>query len=214
MKTNTGIPSGLLAACLVMTGCLVPAPKNEGPCWSCDDQRLVRITPAGGEAISARDRPFNHPLSLQKSQWEAVVRSLYVRSIHRPLLGPAYHGMREAAFAENGVQYLADASQHAFQELTAPQRVVFALAKTGEAGLPQLTSGAWFVDHDQIHLLLANYQVTVTMPSIRNQVWSNPLAAQPGLFYELVPGDHQKILPFAQGGSASFHSEPTELAID
>ncbi len=166
------------------------------------------------QAASGRSRRFDHPLSLETKQWEAVLRSVNVRSIHRPLLGPSYRGVTEPAFTDEEVLYLGTALHRAFLEATAQQRVVFALARTGDAGLSQLTSGAWFVDHARIHLQLANYRVTVTMPSIRKQIWSDPLFAQVGTFYEPIPGDHQELVTGAREGSNPFRTEPVELAIE
>lgn len=166
------------------------------------------------QAASGRSRRFDHPLSLETKQWETVLRSVKVRGIHRPLLGPSYHGATEAAFTDEEVLYLGAALQRAFQEATAQQRVVFVLARTSDAGLSQLTSGAWFVEQGRIHLQLANYRVTVTMPSIRKQIWNDPLFAQAGAFYEPVPGDHQEMVQAAEGGGNPFRPEPAELAIE
>ncbi len=166
------------------------------------------------QAASGRSRRFDHPLSLETKQWETVLRSVKVRGIHRPLLGPSYHGATEAAFTDEEVLYLGAALQRAFQEATAQQRVVFVLARTSDAGLSQLTSGAWFVEQGRIHLQLANYRVTVTMPSIRKQIWNDPLFAQAGAFYEPVPGDHQEMVQAAEGEGNPFRPESAELAIE
>lgn len=154
--------AGLLLLSLLTAGCSAAAPRSEGTCLSCDDHRLVRIVPMEEQAVSGRSRRFDHPLSLETKQWETVLRSVQVRSIHRPLLGPSYHGATESAFTDEEVLYLGAALQRAFQEATAQQRVLFALARTSDAGLSQLTSGAWFAEQGRIHLQLANYRVTVT----------------------------------------------------
>lgn len=214
MKTMTGLQFTLLAACLLMTGCLTSMPKTEEPCWSCDGQRMVRITSVGDKARSSHGPPFTHPLSLEKKAWKAVLRSMHVRSIHRPLLGPSFNGIEEAAFNEEEIQYLAEALQRAFKEMTADQRAVFALARASETGAPQITSGAWFAEQGRIHLQLANYRVSVTMPSIRKRIWMDPLFAQGEAFYEVMPNDHQEIVKPTQDGGRLFRHEPLELAID
>lgn len=163
---------------------------------------------------SDRSHRFDHPLSLETTQWETVLRSVKVRSIRRPFLGPSYHGEAEPAFTDEEVLYLGTALQRAFQEATAQQRILFALARTSEAGLSQLTSGAWFAEQGRIHLQLANYRVTVTMPSIRKQIWNDPMFAQDGAFYEPVPGTHQAMVQTAEGGGNPFRPEPAELAIE
>ncbi len=204
----------MLLVCLLTTACSAAPPKSEETCLSCDDHRVVRIIPVDEQAASGQGRRFDHPLSLEKKQWETVLRSVTVRSIHWPLLGPSYHGTTEPAFTDEEVFYLGAALQHAFQEATAQQRVVFALTRSSDAGLSQLTSGAWFVEQGRIHLQLANYRVTVTMPSIRQQIWNDPLFAQSGAFYEPVPGAHQETVKVAQAGGNPFRPEPAELAIE
>ena len=175
MKTTMGTPVLLLAAGLLMAGCLTPASKVDAPCWSCNDQRMVRVAAVEGKAISSHGPSITHPLSLDTKSWEAVLRSLRVRSIHRPLLGPSFNGSEEAAFNEEEIPYLAEALARGFKDMTEEQEAVFALARPSETGAPQITSGAWFVEQGRIHLQLANYRVAVTMPSIRKRIWMEPL---------------------------------------
>lgn len=214
MKRTFSILFGLVSACLLVSGCLTSAPGANGTCWSCNDQRMVRIDTKDPRASSSGVRPYNHPLTLPQMQWEAILRSVQVQSIHRPLVGASYHGTKEPAFIENEVRYLNDALRRAFEAVTPEQRVVFALERTSEAGLPQLTSGAWFVDQDRVHLQLANVWVTVTMPAIRKLIWKDPLAAQPGMFYELVAGDHQWLEKELNASSNPFREALPELVID
>lgn len=215
---NQSIRSGeavsMLLVYLLTAACSGAPPKSEGTCLSCDDHRVVRIIPVDAQAASDQSRRFDHPLSLESGQWEAVLRSVTVRSTHWPLLGPSYHGTTEPAFTDEEVRYLGAALQRGFQVATAQQRLVFGLARTSDAGLLQLTSGAWFVEQGRIHLQLANYRVTVTMPSIRQQIWNDPMFAQSGAFYEPVPGPHQETVRVVQAGGNPFRTEPAELVIE
>src|SRR5574340_65283 len=52
------------------------------------------------------------------------------------------------------------------------------------------------------------------LPSIRKQIWNDPLFAQAGAFYQPVPGDHQEMVQTAEGGGNPFRPEPAELAIE
>ena len=209
MKTTMGTPVLLLAAGLLMAGCLTPASKVDAPCWSCNDQRMVRVAAVEGKAISSHGPSFTHPLSLDTKSWEAVLRSLRVRSIHRPLLGPSFNGSEENAFNDDEIQYLAEALARAFKEMTEAQRAVFALARASETGAPQITSGAWFAEQGRIHLQLANYRVAVTMPSIRKRIWMELLFAQGERFYEVVPSDHQEIVKLTQKGRSRSAPSPS-----
>jgi len=207
-----GLP--LLALLLVASGCGGAVPKGERSCFSCDDRRLVRIVSSGEEGISGQNRRFDHPFTLDRKDWETVLRSVQVQNVRRPLLGSSYRGPAAQAFTDEEVRYLGEALQQAFQQATAQDLVVFALATTSEEGLLQLTSGAWLHDQAGIHLQLANYRVTVTMPSIRRQIWTDPLFAQAGVFYEPVPGAHQRLVKVPPQSGNPFRPTPAEIAID
>ena len=188
------------------------APGTERPCFSCDDQRLVRIVPL--EKRADQKLLLHHPLVLQQQEWEALLRMVKVRSIHRPLLGATYQGDMEPLFSEEEVRYLGDSLQRAFQQATPQEHVVFALARPSQTGLEQITSGAWFVEDGLIHLRVANCRIAVTMPSIRKQIWKDPLFAQAGAFYEFVPGGGQAIARATVDGGNPFRSDPDELVIE
>ncbi|MBP8116439.1 MAG: SHOCT domain-containing protein [Nitrospira sp.] len=165
-------------------------------------------------ASNGQGRPFQHPFDLTQAEWETTVGSVMVRSVHSPLLGPSYQGTTEPVFSEEEVRYLGVSLRHAFQQATAQQQVAFALARVSDAGMEQLTSGAWFVEAGRIYLRLANCRVTVTMPSIRKQIWINPLFAQAGAFYDLVPGERQALVTPARDSGNPFRPAPAELEIN
>ncbi len=186
-------------------------PGTERPCFSCDDQRLVKIVPLTQGA--GQQQSLHHPLVLQWQEWESLLRMVKVRSVHRPLLGASFQGDTEPAFSEEEVRYLGESLQRAFEQVSPQEQVVFALARPSQAGLDQVTSGAWFAGEGGIHLRLPNCRIAVTMPSIRKQIWKDPLFAQAGTFYEVVPGEGQS-LTRAGGGGNPFRSDPDELVIE
>lgn len=204
----------MLAGYLAVAGCSTVGSNTGTSCFSCDDQHAVRLMPRAHVSGADQGERFRHPLNLTSAEWESTVRSVMVRSIHSPLLGPSYRGPTEPVFSEEEARYLGESLQRAFQQATAQEQVVFAVARPSEAGLDQWTSGAWFVKEGRIHLRLANCRVAVTMPSIRRQIWIDPLFAQTGTFYELVPGERQALVSSSRGGSNPFRQEPAELAID
>lgn len=172
---------------------------------------MVKIVPLTSGA--GQQQPLHHPFVLQRQEWESLLRMVKVRSVHRPLLGASYQGDTEPAFSEEEVEYLGESLQHAFEQVSPQEQVVFALARPSQAGLDQVTSGAWFAREGGIHLRLANCRIAVTMPSIRKQIWKDPLFAQAGTFYEVVPGEGQS-LTRAVGGGNPFRSDPDELVIE
>ncbi len=118
--------------CLVVPACSGLAPSSQMPCFSCDDQRLVRIVPL--TQGPDQKRLLHHPFDLQRQEWEALLRAVKVRSIHSPLLGASYRGDTEPAFSEEEVRYLGESLPRAFQQASAQEQVVFALARPSEAG--------------------------------------------------------------------------------
>jgi len=198
--------------CLVVSGCSGVAPVTQPPCFFCDAQRLVKIVPLTQGA--GQQQPLHHPLVLQRQEWESLLRMVKVRSVHRPLLGASYQGDTEPAFSEEEVRYLGESLQSAFEQVSPQEQVVFALARPSQAGLDQVTSGAWFAGEGGIQLRLANCRIAVTMPSIRRQIWKDPLFAQAGTFYEVVPGEGQSLTRAIRGGGNPFHSDPEELVIE
>mgnify|MGYP000140178967 CR=1 FL=1 len=201
----------LWLSCFTVPGCSGVAPGTQLPCISCDEQRLVRIVPLTQE--SAHKRLLHHPFVLQRHEWESLLRRVMVRRVHRPLLGAAYRGDTEPAFSEEEVGYLGESLQRVFDQVSPQEQVVFALARP-QMGLDQVTSGAWFVEEGAIHLRLANCLIAVTMPSIRKQIWKDPLFAQTGAFYELMPGEGQSLTRATRDGGNPFRSDPEELIID
>ncbi|MBS0170970.1 MAG: SHOCT domain-containing protein [Nitrospira sp.] len=212
MRRSLGF--GWVWVCLLTAGCTAVTPQPAPLCVACDDQRLVRVTartpgvtakPNEGAAKSAR---------LDSHEWEQLLRTVMVRSIHQPLLGVSYRGAIEPVFADEDVRYLGASLQRAFQDATADDQILFALARPLETGVTQVTSGAWFVEAGNFHLRLANCRVAVTLPSIRRQIWKDPLFTQAGALYELVPGDRQALVPTSSDGLSLFRSDQPELVID
>ena len=206
--------AGWLWLCLVSVGCAAAIPQAEPPCFSCDDQRLVRIVPLAKLRSNDQGRRFQHPVNLTQAEWETLLRGLMVRSVHSPLLGPSYQGATEPLFLDEEVRALGSSLRQAFQQATEQEAVVFATARATDEGPAQVTSGAWFAEAGRIHLRLPNCRIAVTMPSIRRQIWIDPLFAQAGTFYELAPGKHQALVSKPSGGGGLFRPDPVELVID
>lgn len=213
IRVGLGAGVSLMCTVLLMAGCLKGSPPRNPSCLSCDDTHMVRIQPATKETIE-NEPGLSHPFHLTRKDWGLVLRSVKVRSLHLPLFGRSYTGAMEPAFNEDEVRYLGESLSQAFQEVTLKEWVAFALSRIGETGLPQLTSGAWFVRNDQLHLKLANYRVTVTLPGIRKEIWSDPLSVQPGIFYELVASDHQGLITDHDTRANPFRPAASHLSID
>ena len=71
-----------------------------------------------------------------------------------------------------------------------------------------MTSGVWFCRGRPNPSAPGQLLVAVTMPSIRKQIWRDPLFAQ-AAFYELVPGEGQTSTRLPGKGGNPFRSDPT-----
>lgn len=212
MRRSLGF--GWLWWCLLSAGCAAATPQAEPLCISCDDQRLVRVAARAPGTTVRPDAGAARSAPLASHEWEQLLRTVMVRSIHQPLVGASYRGAVEPVFSDEEVRYLGVALQRAFQDATADEQILFALARPSDTGVTQVTSGAWFVEAGHMHLRLANCRMGVTMPSIKRQIWKDPLFTQAGAFYELVPGDHQALVTASPDRTSLFRPDPTELVID
>lgn len=208
----------LVLLAVTLGGCTTTAPR-EGRCVVCDEQRLVRVVPSAAAGGSVSAGRWDHPLILEEAEWEGILRSLQVRRIRRPLLGPSQEGPPEPVFSDEEARFLAGSLHQAFRQATPRDSVVFALVRPDESGPPLVTSGAWFVERGRLHLRLANSLVAVALPSIRTQVWNDPLFAQDGS-YEPVARPGQELVEGPRGvrdvvlayGTARQQPEPSTVS--
>jgi hypothetical protein len=114
------------------------------------------------------------------------------------------------AFTQDEIEYLSRTLPRAFALAQPTEWVVFGLSRSREPEVSEITTGGWFVDGSDLHLVLANYRYAVTAPNIRALVWENPLSRQVN-GYELVPGAHQTVIHVQDGGL--LRDAVTELAI-
>lgn len=194
-------------------GCAGDLPSGRPACADCEErERFVRIQPAPLAELSLDRRGLAHPFRLNEKEWELLLSSLHVQSLHRPLLSTLVKGAVEAVFTDEEVRYLGGTLSRVCADAAPGQWVVFALRRTSQAGLTEITSGAWYVADMRVHLRLANYRVTVTLPGLQKLMWENPTRPQGDVFYELVPGKHHVLL--SQAHTSPFGSTPPDLAID
>lgn len=190
----------LLPVCmmaLLAKGCQTPAPPAPIACGACEGQdRIIRLQPAshqGGQPV------FTHPFLLSPEDWKVILKSIHVQSLKQGLLFFTTKGPVEPAFTDDEIEYLSATLSRVFGQARPDERVVFALSRHPSADLTEVTSGGWFVNGPSLHLVLANYRYAVTMPTVLDLIWRDPLWTKAGPFYDLVPGDQQTVAE--EGGS-------------
>lgn len=213
-RTVEGLRLGVLCVlAAVATGCAADAQSDRMVCAVCEEpDRFVRIQPAPLAELRSERRGLAHPLRLSEKEWEALLRSIHVQELRRRLFAPLDKGPLEAGFRVDEVGYLSETLARAGAAVTPQEWVVFAFRRASRDGLTEFTSGAWYVVGARVHLRLANYRVTVTLPGLQRLIWENPTRPQGDVFYEVVPGEHQSLV--SQAYTNPFRSTSPDLAID
>ncbi len=195
-NTSTGMLL-LLSACAIGLGapaCQGPTQSTRIACGSCEGQdRMVRLQ--SGSPGSDKESPrFAHPIALSPEDWRLILKSIHVQKQEPLLLFFSTKGPEEHAFTDDEIDYLSVTLSRVFANARPEERVVFALSRRQSADLSEVTSGSWFVSGQSLHLVLANYRFAITMPSVRELLWQDPMWTQAGPSYDLVPGTYQTVV--------------------
>jgi hypothetical protein len=161
--------------------------QPEHPEW---DVRLV--FPSG--SIQARGRAFGHPVQRIESDWSEIVRGLQIK----PRSGfPLFsrNADPEPAFRSAEAAYLATRLAVLFQDAGEHEWVAFCLQSPHETGATEVTTGAFFVDEGELHLLLAHYRLLVTIPQLLRDLKRRPLNATGAFAYDIVSNRTWTVLP-------------------
>lgn len=194
LKGTKGTVVPVFLACtmaLLAEGCQTPAPPARIACGTCEDQdHIIRLQPAPHQDGQPA---FTHPFLLSPEDWKIILKSVHVQKQNQGLLFFKSNEAVEPAFTDDEIEYLSATLSRVFRQASPNERVVFALSRHQPANLTEVTSGGWFVNGPTLHFLLANYRYAVTMPTVQELVWRDPLWTNAGPFYDLVPGDHQTV---------------------
>lgn len=191
------------------------APASRVVCGMCEEpDRFVRLQ------ISTKDPPaestqlFSHPFHWSPEQWKPILRSIYVQKLGQGLLFfPAPNGPTQPAFTEAEVDYLSETLTRAFAQAQPSEVVVFGLTSPKTREMIEMTTGAWHVKDAQLHLILGNYREAVTMSSVRELLWQDPLHMIAGPLYEFAPGPHQSAIREDSGIGTFLIPEAPQLAL-
>lgn len=184
----------LLSICsigLFGQACQTPAPPAPIPCGNCEEQdRIIRLQPAphqnGGPG-------YTHPFFLSPEDWKVILKSVRVQKQTQGFLFFKTTEPVEPAFTDDEIEYLSTVLSRVFQQAPPDARVVFALTRHPRTDLTEVTSGGWYVNGPSLHMVLANYRYAVTMSTVREILWQDPMWSEAGPFYDLVPGEHETV---------------------
>lgn len=188
------------------------APATRIACGQCEEaDRFVRLQAVTADGRSVNSQRFTHPFALSPEDWRSILTTLRVRRQAEGLLLPIPQGPVIPAFTEEDIAYLSVTLSKAFAQAQPGEWVVFGMSRATSQGLTELTTGGWYLDGPSLHLILANYRKVVTMPGTRQLLWERPLRSDAGPSYDLVPANHQALVP--DPGASLLANSPSELTI-
>jgi len=175
---------------LVFNGCTEQTHSLTQPEHHEWDVRLV--FPSG--SIKARSVAFGHPIQRTESDWSEIVSRLQIK----PRSGfPLFsrNADPEPAFRSSEVAYLAARLAVLFQDAGPHEWVAFCLQSPHDTGATEVTTGAFFVDAGELHLLLVHYRLLVTIPQLLHDLKRHPLNATGTFAYDIVANRTWTVLP-------------------
>ncbi len=181
----------LIIVCLALLGqsCVGPsrveAPVHEEP------DRFVRVEARYGDADREKLNRFNHPFELSGKEWARILENVWVQYEPGGILLVSPKETSTPAFTSDEIAFLSKWLSKAFKHAHPDEWVVFGLTKRRSPELTEITTGGWFVKEDRLYLRLANYRHVVTMASVRNQLWDDPLLSMGDRYYSFASGDYQ-----------------------
>lgn len=210
------VPTPLLMISVLIVACSLGAESaSRVACGRCEEpDRFVRLQARSTEALLPDAASASHRAHLGPDEWTQLLKLIRVQSRPEGLLFGRTKGPVIEAFTSDEITFLSTSLTKAFAEARPEEVVVFGLAHPRTPEFTEITTGSWFIKDDALHLILANYRTAVTLPGIRSLLWEEPLRRQPGLLYELVPGEYQTLAPSKDGDTSLFgSSQPSEVAI-
>lgn len=133
----------------------------------------------------------NPPVLLSAEEWKIILKSIRVQPKRQGFVFGSSKGPGEAAFAPEEVDYLSKTLGPAFSQARPEDMIVFGLTRSRSSDVDEITTGGWCVQGGNLLFVLANYRLGVSMLTIRDLLWKEPLRSHVADSYEFVMGDYQ-----------------------
>jgi hypothetical protein len=193
IAVNLAVPLRIISA--LALGFLCQACAQPSPIVSKSPQeeptRFVRVEARYGDANPAGLTRFNHPLELNEKEWTRVLENVWIRQEPGVLALVSPQEPPIPAFTSDEIAFLSKSLGKALTRAHPDEWVVFGLSRRRTPELTEITTGGWFVDRDRLYLMLANYRHVISMSSVRQQLWDDPLHSAGDRYYTFAPGDYQ-----------------------
>lgn len=181
-----------------------------------EEDRSVRLQARYGEGQEEGVAlKFAHPVALGEAEWRRLLANVRIQEQRKLLTLGTRQPVLRPAFDQDDTGYLARYLAEGFQTARPDEWVVFYLSRPRESGVVEIDSGAFFMEGERLHLILANYRQPVSMAFIRARIVSDPLHPAGDGFYEIVP-QHDQTLEWVRrkGFTRSFLKQVPDLSID
>ncbi len=206
----------LILGSLLLTGGIdaIAATATRIACGQCEEtDRFVRL-----QAVTSADRPvssrtFTHPFLLPPADWKFILKELHIQHQAEGLFASDPQEPILSVFTEEEIDYLSVTLSKAFVQAQSNEWVVFGLSRETSRGLSKLTTGGWYLDGSDLHFVLANYRVSVTMSNMHQSLWEQPLHPDSDSSYRFIAGAQQTIVRAPKSALSLFTSSPLHLAI-
>ncbi|MFQ5991800.1 MAG: SHOCT domain-containing protein [Nitrospiraceae bacterium] len=182
----------ILLACL---GCATTPPASRVVYE--DEERVVRL------AVNYRGsaKEHSHPAALSQAQLTAVLEAVSATPRAPQPQGPFDYATRptgsepSALFSDEVTKFISRHVTEALQRATPLEDVEFYLNLPREKAIREITSGALYIEDDQLHLRLANYRHPTVGEHEVNKTRAHPLTVLAKPSYEIDPGPYGKVKP-------------------
>ena len=158
-----------------------------------EDSRYVRLQARFGQGQDQATNKFAHPVVLSETEWDRLLRHIYVRPQRKFLAFGDDQPVPALAFGEDERRYLAKYLAEGFDHARTDEWVVFYLSHPREPGITEIDSGGLFVEDGRLHLVFANYHQPVSMSFIQRQIRNDPLHPAGDSFYDVIPKPDQTV---------------------
>lgn len=215
--------SPLVYACgwiLLVQGCIGSSVGPLAParpvCGTCEGQdRYVRLeVPGSGHGAERLPQRFAHPMKLSQQDWTAVLSSLRIQRLSKAWLFALGKNPEEPVFLDSEIAFLSRALSQAFERAGEKEWAVFAVTRPQTPEVSEITSGAWFVEGQALHLRLANFRLAVSMDKDRDLVWDYPTRMVVRNDFELKAGDHQTVMKEPEKSIPFWRPTSYEVSLD
>ena len=177
-----------------------------------DSVFAVRLEHLTGKDKLPVNKGYQHPAPLSLEELATLLGSIRIQ-YHPGIFGKIVSGQSSKivpAFSDNEIPSMISGLSQALERATSADRIAFRLQhKRGIFGAG-MTTGVLYFKNDRLEVIIGNYRANPPPWGGNNRPGiADPLGKKGGRPFEIIPGNHQKLLPTGQA-----HLENQWIQID